>query len=114
MRSAADAKARGLSLRARVALALALVAAVVGLGAGFVAARVTGELALAAEAQRLREAAQVMENELAVATKPPGAQADDEAEEIAPLGIRLALFANGARLGGDEDVAYVPSVGCAP
>ncbi|MDB4946054.1 MAG: putative two component system response sensor kinase rane-associated protein PhoR [Labilithrix sp.] len=103
---------RRTSLRARVAVATAVVAAVVGLVAAGVAFLVVERLELAAQDQRLVDAAEIMER--LVKARPDQAThiADVEAAEVAAVGLHLALFEEGRWRGGADDVLPPLEDGC--
>lgn len=100
------------SLRTRVAMAAALVAALVGLVAAGVAAFLVGELDMAAQDQRLSDSASLMQHELDAEGSEPRAHIEAEATEIAPVGLRIALFRNGTRIAGAEDIPSPDREGC--
>jgi signal transduction histidine kinase len=100
------------SLRARVALAAAVVASLVGLGAAGAAAVLVEHFNAAAQDERLSGAAMLMQRELDLQGGDPRRHVDDEAAEIAPIGLRIALFEDGVRTSGAEDVAYAQEEGC--
>jgi signal transduction histidine kinase len=103
---------RGGSLRTRVATAAALVAALVGLVAAGVAAFLVEELEVAAQDQRLTDAASLMQREIDSEGGDPRAHVESEAIEIAPVGLRMALFERGVRTAGAPDLPNVDHEGC--
>ncbi|MEZ4391759.1 MAG: HAMP domain-containing sensor histidine kinase [Polyangiales bacterium] len=101
------------SLVGRVSRAMTLVAALTALGAALLANTLAWRSAIAREDARLRGAAATMVRELArVSPERLGDEADDEAAEIAPEGMRIALWERGTRLGGAEGERPGPE-GCA-
>lgn len=96
------------SLRARVALATAIIAALAALGSAGGAALLVAELEARSQDARLLDAAALMQRELDTGGDPRKL-VDDEAVEIAPLGLRMALFDRGVRRAGAEEV--VPPAG---
>jgi signal transduction histidine kinase len=102
---------RRASLRARVALAAAVLAVLVGLVAAGVAALLVQELELASHDRRLTDAASLMEREIVAEGGDPRRHVDDEAVEIAPVGLYMALFESGLRTAGARDVPYTEQ-GC--
>lgn len=100
------------SLRMRVAVAAAVVAALVGLVAAGVAAFLVEQLEAVAQDERLTDAASLMQRELASQGGDPRRHVDDEAVEIAPVGLRMALFENGVRTAGAADAPYADREGC--
>ncbi len=109
-------KRGSLSLRARVAVAAAVLAVLVGLVAAGVSAFLVEELEMTSQDGRLTDAASLMQREMETATTTDGqdlrGQVDDEALEIAPFGLRLALFENGVRTSGASDVQPSEREGC--
>lgn len=103
---------RRTSLRTRVAIAAALIAAIVGVVSAGIAALLVDELTMSAQDQRLRDAASLMEREIASEGGDPRRHVDDEAAEVAPVGLRLALFEDGARVAGALDVVWVEGDRC--
>lgn len=103
---------RGWSVRARVAATAAVVGALAALGAAGGAAVLVDDLARASEERRLLDAATVAHRELSDAGREIAAAIEDEVAEVAPLGLRMAVFANGQRLGGAADVAYLDTERC--
>ncbi len=101
------------SLRTRVAVAAALVAALVGLVAAGVAALLVDELAVRAQDRRLTDAALLMQRELDSEGGDARRHVDDEAIEIAPVGLRMALFEHGTPVAGDRDLARAASIASA-
>ena len=100
------------SLRARVAAAAAVVAALVGLVSAGVAALLVEELQVAAQDERLTNAASLMQREIDTEGGDPRAHVDSEAVEIAPVGLRITLFENGKRTAGAADIGYAEGEGC--
>ncbi len=100
------------SLRARVAMAAAVVAALAGLISAGAFAVLFEELEVSAQDQRLTDAATLMQRELDAQTGDPHAHVDAEAAEIAPVGLHIALFENGARTAGSDDVVLPAEAGC--
>lgn len=100
------------SLEARVTASAAGVACATGLASAGGAAVLLDRLVLEAEDRRLYDAATVFALELSAGEHEPGEVADDEAREVAPLGLRLALFERGRRLGGSPEVPALGAVGC--
>lgn len=99
------------SLRGRVALATALVAAAAGLGSAGGAALLVAELEGRSQDARLLDTAALMQRELDTGGDPRK-HVDDEALEIGPLGLRMALFEGGVRRAGALDVALPAGEGC--
>lgn len=99
------------SLRTRVAVASAILAALVGAAAAGVSAALVQRLELASHDERLTDAASLMERELASEGGDPRRHVDEEAVEIAPVGLHIALFENRERTAGARDVPYA-DVGC--
>lgn len=106
-------EARPWSLRTRVAFAAALVAALVGLVSAGVAALLLDRLEAAAQDRRLLDSAALMQHELESEQGDPQRLVDDEAAEILPLGLRIAMFEDGARKGGTSDLPFPHAEGCA-
>jgi two-component system OmpR family sensor kinase len=100
------------SLRARVAMVTAVVAALVGLVAAGVAAFLVEELEVAAQDQRLTDAASLMHREIEGEGGDPRRHVEVEAVEIAPIGLRMALFENGVRTAGAQDIPLSEAEGC--
>ncbi len=100
------------SLRGRVARVAALAAAAGALVAALSASLLGERLILAGEDTRLIDALRSFEHELASDSGRAGAIADEEANEIAQSGLRIALFEGGRLLGGDRSVPYGED-GCA-
>jgi two-component system, OmpR family, sensor kinase len=106
-------RARRASLRTRVAVAAAVVAALVGLVAAGVATFLVAELEAAAQDQRLTDAASLMQREIDAKGGDARRYVDDEAAEIAPIGLRMALFERGVRTAGAPDIPVAEREGCA-
>lgn len=104
--------ARRTSLRTRVAMVTAVVAALVGLVAAGVAALLVEELEVAAQDQRLTDAASLMQREIDDEGGDARRHVELEALEIAPIGLRMALFENGARTAGAQDIVLPEQEGC--
>lgn len=100
------------SLRARVAIAAAVVAALAGMISAGACAVFFEELEASAQDQRLTDSATLMQRELDTQIGDPHAHVDAEAVEIAPVGLHLALFENGTRTAGADDVVLPASNGC--
>jgi signal transduction histidine kinase len=100
------------SLRTRVAVAAAALAVLVGLVAAGAATSLLDELEVASQDQRLTDAASLMQREIEAEGGDPRRHVDDEAIEIAPIGLRMALFENGVRTSGARDVPYSEQEGC--
>ena len=99
------------SLRSRVALAAAAVAALAGLGSAGVAALLVAELEGQSQDARLLDTAALMQRELDTGGDLRK-HVEDEALEIGPLGLRMALFERGVRLAGAEDIPLPAGDGC--
>lgn len=104
---------RRASLRTRVAAAAAVVAALVGLVAAGVSAFLVEELEVAAQDQRLTDAASLIQREIDTEGGDARRHVDNEAVEIAPVGLRMALFEDGVRTAGAQDIPYPEHEGCA-
>lgn len=104
--------AAGSSLRGRVAFAAAVVGALVGLIAAGAAAFLVEELEVSAQDQRLTDAAMLMQRELDTEGGDPHRHVDDEALEIAPVGLHMALFERGMRTAGASDIPAPERDGC--
>ena len=102
---------RSASLRARIALAAATTATLVGLVAAGFAAFLVDRLGEAAQDRRLVDAALLIQREMDAEGGDPHQHVDDEAVEVAPIGLRMALFENGRLAAGAHDVILVPE-GC--
>jgi len=113
MRSSVDTTRARSSLRARVTLAAGVVGALVGLASAGSAALLSRRLEVHAEDARLADAANVLARELDATGADLRKQADDEAAELAAIGIALAVFSDGVFVGGTRDLALPPSQGCA-
>lgn len=100
------------SLQTRVAVAAAVVSALVGLVAAGAAAFLVEELGVAAQDQRLTDAASLMQRELDLEGGDVRQHVESEATEIAPVGLRMALFENGARIAGADDIPPPEREGC--
>lgn len=94
-------------------MAAAIGAALVGIVAAAVCALVTFRLEEASQDQRLTDAAVLMQRELDGVDVEAAAHVEAEALEIAPVGLRIALFANGARVAGAQDIPVPAVEGCA-
>lgn len=105
------ARARS-SLRSRVAYSAAAIGAIVGLASAGTAALLSSRLELDAEDGRLADAATLLARELQAPSADIRKEADDEAAEVAPLGIALAVFSGGEFAGGTRDVVLPASGGC--
>lgn len=80
---------------------MALVAALTALGAALLANTLAWQSALAREDDRLQGAAATLLREIErLAPGEVGEATDEEAAEVAPAGIRIALWERGIRLGG--------------
>jgi signal transduction histidine kinase len=88
------------TLQRRVAWSAAGVAALVGLTAAAGTVTLMHRALRHADDRRLREAAQLFANEMGDTAEVIGPRANDEATELQPVGIRLAVFAGARRLGG--------------
>ena len=99
------------SLRSRVVLSSSAVAALVGLLAASVAVAIVRHQQVLATDRRLLDSGQLFARELNESDEALEQQLADENEELAPLGMRLALFEGARRLGGDPSLADVG--GCA-
>jgi len=99
------------SLRGRVAVATAVVAAIAGLGSAGGAALLVVELEARSQDARLLDNASLMQRELETG-EDPRKLVDDEALEIAPLGLRMALFERGVRRAGAEEIVAPAAKGC--
>lgn len=100
------------SLLTRVTLVAVLSAAGGGLAAAISATLVADRAIELTGDQRLRDQASALLDELAAA--PPAdlkRESDDEARELAALGLRIAVYHDGARLGGDPVVPLI-APGC--
>jgi len=95
-----------------VALAAALVAALVGLIAAGAAALLVEELGAGAQDQRLTDSASMMQHELDTEGGEARAHIEAEAIELAPVGLRIALFQNGLRVAGADDIPVPEREGC--
>jgi signal transduction histidine kinase len=100
------------SLRLRVALSTALAAALVGLGSAAVATWLMGRLSTAAQDQRLRDIAVVLREDIEHDGVPADVSVEDEAREVASLGVRLAYFEGGLRRAGSPAVGAMDHDGC--
>lgn len=101
------------TLAERVARAMTLAAAITAAGTAMLADALAWRSTLAREDARLRGAAATLLHELdAEPASRAGAEADDEAAEVAPSGIALSLWSQGARVGGRVGEAPGPP-GCA-
>lgn len=91
------------SLGGRVALATASAGALAALLAAVVSWQIATARVDEAEAARLRASAEIFINDLQMrGPAAPLQQAiDEELEELAPASIRIAVYQNGARIGGD-------------
>ena len=102
---------RSASLRARIALAAATAATLVGLVAAGVAALLVDRLDELAHDRRLGDAALLIQGEMGAGGGDPRKHVDDEALEVAAVGLRMALFESGRRTAGAAEVVLVPE-GC--
>jgi two-component system, OmpR family, sensor kinase len=95
-----------------VTASAAVVACATGLASAGTAAALLDRLSLEAEDRRLLDAAMVLALKLGEGRHRPGEDADDEAREVSPLGLRIALFDQGRRLGGSPVVPALGAPGC--
>ncbi len=102
---------RSASLRARIALAAATSATLVGLVAAGFAALLVDRLEEAAQDRRLSDVALLLQREIVAEGGDPRKHVEDEAIEVAPIGLRMALFESGRHTAGAAEVVLVPE-GC--
>lgn len=102
---------RGASLRARIALAAAAAATLVGLGAAGLAALLVDRLDEAAQDRRLSDAALLVQREIETEGGDTRKHVEDEAIEVAPIGLRMALFEGGRHTAGAAEVVLAAE-GC--
>ena len=95
------------SLRSRVVLSSSAVAALVGLLAASVAVAIVRQQQVLATDRRLLDSGQLFARELNESEDALERQLADESDELAPLGMRLALFEGSRRLGGDPSLSNV-------
>lgn len=88
------------TLQRRVAWSATGIAAVVGLAAAAGTVTLMHQALRNADDRRLREAAQLFANEMGDTVEIIAPRANDEADELKPVGIRLGVFAANQRIGG--------------
>ena len=103
--------ARATSLTARVALGTALAGGLAAVLAAAASIVISDRLVLAAEDRRLRAQASIAVRE--IAKTPRASQVEDEMEEIAPEGYRLAVFQGDQLLAGHPSVTDLAAGSCA-
>ena len=99
------------SLAARVALGTGLAGGLAALLAAGASIVISDHLVLAAEDRRLRATASIAVREIADATHAGKVQ--DEIDELAPEGLRLAVFDGERRVGGDASLPSLATGTCA-
>ncbi len=102
--------ARATSLTARVALGTALAGGLAALLAAVASVVISDQLVLAAEDRRLRATASIAIREIAKASH--AAEIQDEIDELAPEGLRLAVFDATRLVGGDPSVPSLATGAC--
>lgn len=104
---------RTASLRARIALAATAAATLVGLVAAGSAALLVDRLDEAAQDRRLTDAAVLIQRQIDSEGGDPRKHVTEEAAEVAPIGLRMALFENGSLTAGAAEVIVAAEEGCA-
>ncbi len=101
----------GPSLRLRIAASSALVAALVGSASAGVSAMLVERFTTQAEDARLVDVGELLLAEMASEGGDPIQHVEEEAREVAPRGLGVALFERGIRRGGSPDLPHAPE-GC--